>query len=197
LIQPLKISIAILCGGKSSRFEGDKTKTIFRTKPLYRVIWDRLKPKSNEIFLQVRSEEEYNLPAKKDVLDVEAPLGGIYSALVNSSCAWVFVSACDLPLIDPSIVEILANAVSTDTTGVVPRWRTGYHEPLVALYHVSLIPVIEEVLNQDIYKITELIDLSADIKSVIIDDLIEEGKISSQCFYNVNTKRDLKELELR
>lgn len=186
-----------MCGGKSSRFDGDKTRILLRNTPLYRVIWDRLKPKSNEIFLQVRSGEEYDLSTKRDVLNVEAPLGGIYSALVNSSCSWVFVSACDLPLIDPRIVAVLADVVSTDTSGVVPRWETGYYEPLVALYHVSLIPVIEEVLNQEIYRITELIKLSGDIKSLIIDDLIEEGKISRGCFYNVNTKSDLKELELR
>jgi len=195
LILPLKISIAILCGGKSSRFDGDKTQTIFRDKPLYRVIWDRLEPESDEIFLQVRSGKKYDLPTREDLLPEGGPLGGIYSALTHAKHDWLFVSACDLPYLDPRIVDELFLRAEESSEVVIPRWENGYLEPLTAIYNISVLPRLEETLDDGTRKITDFLDRLDNVKEIPVDQFMEEGRISSRCFYNVNTRKDLKKLD--
>ncbi len=192
----MKVSIAILCGGRSSRFNGDKTVTAFRGKPLYRVIWDRLGPKTEDIFLQVRDGDKYTLPSHKDLLGCGGPLEGIYSALVNSRAEWVFISACDLPLIDPRLIDELGERADHGSRVVIPRWRSGYYEPLAALYHSSLAAEIKESLGRDIHKITEFLDGTAGVREVSIEDLVGRDRISEKCFYNVNTRADLERLRI-
>jgi len=192
----VNLSIAILCGGSSTRFDGDKTVTSFQDKPLFRVIWDRLQSKSEDIFLQVRSKDKYPVESREDLLDVEGPLAGIYSALVNSRREWVFVSACDLPLIDPRLVDELDKEAGNGTRVVIPRWKSGHREPLAALYHSSLVPGMKDALDADVHKITEFLDGTSGVREISIEGLIEREKITERCFYNVNTRRDLERLKI-
>jgi len=189
-----KISVAILCGGKSSRFGKDKTKVPFRGKQIYRILWDKLSPKTDDSFLQLKSEDDYGLPSKYDLPAVSGPLGGIYSALVHSRYEWTFVSACDLPLLDPRIVDELAERIDGGAKTVIPRWDNGYWEPLAALYHASLSRRIKRALDGDVYKIMDFVDGIDGVRTVRIEGLISDGNISKQCFCNVNTRKDLDRL---
>ncbi|MEF8726187.1 MAG: molybdenum cofactor guanylyltransferase [Candidatus Bipolaricaulota bacterium] len=192
-----KLSIAILCGGKSSRLGKDKTRIKVDGTPLYKVIWKKLEGKANEIFLQVNPEDDYDLPTRPDLLPERGPLGAIYSALTHASNEWLFISACDLPNLDPRIIdELSANLGEAEKTpdAVIPRWDNGYYEPLVALYRTSLKRDMRNALKGGTRKITNFLSRVDMVREISVDRLISEGSISSHCFFNVNNLEDLKEL---
>jgi len=189
------LSIAILCGGDASRFGADKTRVKIGERPLYRVIWDKLESKSEDIFLQTAPDDEYDLPTREDLLPEGGPLGGIYSALTHAKHDWLFVSACDLPYLDPRIVDELFLRAEESSEVVIPRWENGYLEPLTAIYNISVLPRLEETLDDGTRKITDFLDRLDNVKEIPVDQFMEEGRISSRCFYNVNTRKDLKKLD--
>lgn len=190
------LSIAILCGGEASRFGSDKTRVRINEVPLYRLIWNKLEDKSDDVFLQIDPGDEYNLPTRPDLISGKGPLGAIYSALAHAAHEWLFVSACDLPYLDPRIVTELCSEVEEGTEVVIPRWDNGYLEPLAALYNTSVLNSLEKNLESGIRKITDFFDCLDNVKGIAVDQLIEEGRISSRCFYNINTKKDFKKLDL-
>lgn len=192
-----KLSIAILCGGESSRLGRDKTRIKVNGTPLYRVIWEKLEGKANEIFLQVNPEDDYDLPTQSDLLPKEGPLGAIYSALTHASNEWLFISACDLPKLDPRIIdELSANLGEERKTpdAVIPRWDNGYYEPLVAFYRISLKRDMQDSLKNGTRKITNFLSGVNTVREVSVDRLISEGSISSDCFFNVNNPEDVEGL---
>lgn len=166
-------------------------------KPLYQVVWDKLEPETDDIFLQVREDKKYSRPSRVDLLDVESPLEGIYSALVNAREDWIFISACDLPLIEPEIVDELSRRTSHHTQVVIPGWNSGYYEPLVALYHSSLTPKIKRALEDGVRKITDFLEIVDGVRTASIEDMVDSGKVSESCFFNVNTTKDLEKLGTR
>lgn len=192
-----KLSIAILCGGESSRLGRDKTRIKVNGKPLYRVLWDRLEGKANEIFLQANPEDDYDLPTRFDLLPEGGPLGAIYSALTHASNEWLFISACDLPNLDPRIIdELSANLSEEGRTPdvVIPRWDNGYYEPLVALYRTSLKRDMRDALKGGTRKITNFLSGVDTVREISVDQLISEGSIPSDCFFNVNYPEDVEGL---
>ena len=190
------LSIAILCGGDASRFGADKTRVKIGERPLYKVIWDKLEGKSDDLFLQTAPDDEYDLPARPDLVSEGGPLGAIYSALTHAKHDWLFVSACDLPYLDPEIVDELFLRAEEGTEVIIPRWENGYLEPLTAIYNVNVLPRLEEILENGTRKITDFLDLLDEVKEVSVEGLVESGKIPPNCFYNVNTKRDFEDLSI-
>ncbi len=191
------LSIAILCGGDSSRFGEDKTRQLVDGLPLYKLIWEKLASRSRDIFLQTAPGDQYDLPTRVDLIQGGGPLGAIYSALTHAKNDWLFVSACDLPNLDPDLVDILiAEARSEDDFEIIiPRWDNGYYEPLAALYNKSLLPVMERLIVEGTRKITDILEAAESVKEVSIEGLLAEDEVSSGCFFNVNTREDLQKLD--
>lgn len=192
------LSIAILCGGDSSRFGEDKTRELINGVPLYKLIWNNLAGESEDVFLQVAPGDEYDLPTEVDLIPEGGPLAGIYSALSHAENDWLFVSACDLPNLDPEIVEVLLDEVGSENYSevVIPRWENGYYEPLAALYNRTLLPDLEKLIEEGTRKITEILRVADGVREVSVEKLLAEDKISSGCFFNLNTREDLEKLDL-
>jgi molybdenum cofactor guanylyltransferase len=78
------------------------------------------------------------------------PLGGIATGL-RFCPDWAIVVACDLPLINPLVFSYLQQLVVEQADGKLP-WQAivpvvdGHAQPLHALYHTSVLPVIERAL---------------------------------------------------
>ena len=83
------------------------------------------------------------------------PLSGIHAGLSSLAEPWGLFVACDMPGLQPPVLRHLASlALATDGGGhggdpvdaVVPC-RDGRPEPLLAVYHRRLLPVIEGILD--------------------------------------------------
>ncbi|MBS3765501.1 molybdenum cofactor guanylyltransferase, partial [Candidatus Bipolaricaulota bacterium] len=171
------LSIAILCGGNSSRFGSDKTRAEINGVPLYKRTWNKLRPKSDDVFLQVAPDDEYDLESYPDLYRDGGPLGAIYSALVHAEHDLLFVSACDLPYLEPRIVDELYSEAGEGAEVVIPRWDNGYLEPLTAMYHGRVKGQLEEILASGSRKITDFLDCLNNVEEISVDRLVEEKKI--------------------
>ncbi|MFO7991034.1 MAG: molybdenum cofactor guanylyltransferase [Thermoplasmata archaeon] len=200
-----KISIAILCGGNSSRFrsalsgqgkskreeKGDKLFYSIAGSPFYKVNYKKFDHSSADVFLQGMKVD--SLRSYDDMVKNKGPLGGIYSALQNAKYEHVFIVGADMPLVESTLLKEFNRYL--DHPLVVPRWDSGYIEPLCSIYSKSILPTIKEMLERDVLKVSELCERIENVLYLSIETLIETKKITANCFTNINTKEDLKKME--
>ena len=190
-------SIAILCGGRSSRFGANKCFHRLNGKELFLIIYERFSELSDDVFLQGRpgemgSEEflaKYNVPVHDDAVESSCALGGIYSALVNAVHQYVFVTGCDMPYQDAALFEILRSNLPANA--VVPRWKNGFLEPLSAIYSKNVVEMMRNSLEGGRLRISDFLADVDGVEFVEIEPLMEEGRINRNTFRNVNRKSDL------
>lgn len=182
-----EVSIAILTGGKSTRFGSNKLLFELEGKKLVNRVYDKVKDFSDDVFLQGSSID--GLAHREDLVSDKSSLGGIYSALENSKHGKIIIVAGDLPHIDTRMMQLLLENQEFDA--VVPRWRSGHREPLCALYSKNLIPIIEKMFQSDDLRISHVFEKAGRVKWIDINALIESGELSKECFKNLNMQEDL------
>jgi molybdenum cofactor guanylyltransferase len=107
----------------------------------------------------------------------EGPLGGILTALADSSADWNLIVACDMPeLTSDFLARLLDAAEKSGAAALVPKG-----EPLCAVYHRDCREPFEAAFARGIRKIMEAV---AEVPAVICP--IEEVAQ----FQNVNTPED-------
>jgi len=191
-------SIAILCGGRSSRFGANKCFHLLNGKELFLIIYERFSELSDDVFLQgcpgeMGSEDfftKYNVPVHDDVVESSCALGGIYSAMANAVHQYVFVTGCDMPYQDPALFEILLSHLPANA--VIPRWKNGFLEPLSALYSKDIAEMMRDSLEKGKFRVSDFLAEVDEVKFVEIEPLVEGGRIDCNTFRNVNRKSDLR-----
>lgn len=87
-----------------------------------------------------------------DRVEGRGPLGGLHAALRRAEeegLDGVFLVACDLPLMEASVVWEVAGAVA-DAPAVAPEGRSeGWIEPLCAVWTLEALPEVERRLDGD------------------------------------------------
>lgn len=117
------VSIAILAGGKSRRMGQNKSFVLLDGKPMIEHVLDQLRLLELPIFIVTNTPEayvHYGLPLYRDILPDHGALGGIYTALQSSVTPYVLCAACDMPFLNPALLDFIL------------RQRAGY-EAVVAL----------------------------------------------------------------
>jgi len=144
-----QITGAILAGGQSRRLGRDKVVLRFHGKPLARWVAEALAPAVAELWLVTNHPQAHlalGLPLITDLLPFQGPLGGVATALFFSRTPWVLVAAADAPLLAPSLVRALVEAVPTLRRPVLICRSDRGLEPFPGLYAVRLLPRIWDVL---------------------------------------------------
>ncbi len=188
-LQP--VSAAVLAGGKSIRMGNNKALINIGINSLVEITINKIRPFFQEIILITNKAESYahlKISMVPDIYKNCGPLGGIHAALKAASCEFVFVVACDMPFIEPKLVEHILKSANQNSDIVVPR-IDEYSEPLHALYRKGCLPVIEFCLKRGEYK-------STSIWPYLRVKYVEREEISRfadymKVFYNINTPVDL------
>lgn len=183
------VSVAILTGGDSSRFGRSKQLHEIGGKPLYSICYEKFRRMSDDVFLQGKFAGA-GIEVREDLVSGKGPIGGLYSALMNARRERVFVLACDMPYLDPGILDLLLEY--KESALVVPKWRNGYLEPLCSLYLKRQAPLLREMIENGVLKISKLFGKVEKLEFPIIEDWIERGLISPSCFFNMNELRDFR-----
>jgi molybdopterin-guanine dinucleotide biosynthesis protein A len=140
-------SAAILAGGRSSRMGRDKSLLLVGGKPLITRIHEQLIGRFDDILLSTNDPGRHAFLGARIVPDAQSgagPLMGIASAVAAARYDRVFVTACDIPVVDLDTVgRLLVLAEGADC--VIPISAAG-HEPLFAVYRRSALPAMREVL---------------------------------------------------
>ncbi len=146
----------VLAGGTSRRMGRDKALLPIDGRPMIRSLVRSLVPLSRAVIVSLNDRDRHEelkraLPAGVRVVYDErpgqGPLGGICAGLKASDSDLNLVVACDIPEVDPGfIAEMLSQAGHHDVVASVDR--EGKANALLALYRRSVVPLIEEQLDQ-------------------------------------------------
>ena len=144
---------AILLGGDSTRMGRDKASLHWEGRPLLAHVHKIVEPLVREVLLVTRpgrvEAAQALAPAGTRVLadtaTARGPLAGIHAALRGAAHDSVLVVACDMPRINPALLEGLLDDPQGDV--VIPR-HGRHFEPLLAVYRRSCLPAIEAVLEE-------------------------------------------------
>lgn len=131
----------ILAGGDSQRMGSDKANLLLGEQTLLQRVIAAMQQVFPNVIISVRqTRPEIKLP---QVCDEQSgagmrgggPLAGLAAALDQITTPWAFVVACDMPFVEPAMIELLAS-YRGDYQAVVPVVQ-GHLQPLAAYYAAS------------------------------------------------------------
>lgn len=125
----------VLCGGQGARLGGvAKPLVDLAGRPLLAHVLDRLRPQVADIVLSCTCAEPYRHFGCRVAVDAhpnQGPLGGVVSALAQTTTRWVLTSPCDTPFLPPNLVETLA--ASCGNAGAAVAVAAGRRQNLCLL----------------------------------------------------------------
>ena len=205
----------ILAGGENNRMpllkafiEVEGKKIIERNLKIMRQLF-------NEIFIVTNQPELYaylGVPMFGDVYNIRGPMTGVLTALMNSSNKWIFVSACDMPFINPGLIRFMAderynpgclpilNAGQKKDFTVMPRSDIYdvvvpvlHHraEPLFAFYSIRVLNSLEQFILSGKKGIKDfLLNKNKRVKYITSEE-IKDIEHEARSFINLNTPEDI------
>ena len=181
----------ILCGGQSSRMSF-KNKCLLKlgNKTFIEITIEKLKKIFPHVILVARDQSPYLHLGEKIVTDVyhkRSSLTGIHAGLKACPSKYSFIIGCDTPLFKVQLMEFLISQLTDKCDIVVPKIK-GYYEPLGAIYSKDCVPYIEKLLDQKLFKISNIFSLVN--TKIIGEDLIKKIDPHLISFFNVNTEQD-------
>ena len=141
-------SAIILAGGKSSRMGRPKALLPFDGEPLIVHTVRTLARLFPDIVVVAAPEQELPpLPVTfvRDEVAYQGPVGGIFYGLRAARTAVGFVTSCDAPFLNLSLISYLIAQIA-DYDVVVPHWQERL-QPLHAVYRRSVAPLLQEQLE--------------------------------------------------
>jgi molybdopterin-guanine dinucleotide biosynthesis protein A len=188
--------VVILAGGKGRRFGSKKQFFTIDGESLVERCVRRFSPLFSDVVVATNNateliplKEKYRVKIVEDEMKNLGAIVGIYTGLKNIVEEKAFVCGVDMPFINFNLVKYL---MSKDGKIVVPFVR-GFPEALHSVYSKDIIPQIQELLNEGIYKISELFNF---VETVYIDEReVRQVDKNLTSFFNLNTKKDLEILE--
>ncbi|WP_405284029.1 molybdenum cofactor guanylyltransferase [Methanobrevibacter sp.] len=197
-------SCIILCGGKSSRMGRDKGSMIIQDKPMIKHILSTLNHQINEAIIVLNEQSRidkyrefinpqdytYTITFAEDKIKNKGPMPGIMTGLSYISSDYALILPCDSPYVSRNYINTIFSEIDNEYQAIVPyhdaQNKLKTSEPLHSVYNKNTIPVIEELVNQDVLHIKGLIS-KLDTKFVLIDN----KKIEKKEFRNLNRPTDI------
>ncbi|MFC1889078.1 molybdenum cofactor guanylyltransferase [Thermodesulfobacteriota bacterium] len=186
-----EVTGVILAGGRSRRFGSDKTFAEIAGKSFIERVSSILTGLFENVIIVGRDPIDFEglgTTAVSDALPDLGALGGIYTGLLYAATPYIFVAACDMPLLNPKCVRIILDrAAGYDI--VVPWLQDGQH-PLHAAYSRKCIPHMERAVKEGELKVISLLQELRTLKLTEADFTAIDPNLNS--FLNINTQDDYK-----
>ncbi len=185
-------SAVILAGGQSKRL-GGVNKAYFQVgkrRMLDRIL-EVLRPLFDEIILVTSdpgSYLEWDLLIVSDHFDQRSSLTGIHAGLFAASHPHALVAACDMPFIQPELVQMLLKAIEPKWDVIIPQTAGGL-EPLLAVYSQRCLKPIQHQLTGGRYRIQGFFQ-QVRIKT-IQENQLRRADPELASFFNINSADDL------
>lgn len=188
-----EVSGVVLAGGKSKRMGMDKRHLSVHGKPLL----DRVTSVLLELFPEVLlvlaeediSKQDDRIRIVTDLVPGCAAVGGLYTGLYHSRHPRVFVVACDMPFINPAVIELfLQKADATDI--VLAQLVTGL-QPLHGLYSKHCLPFLKAMIDARDLRLQNIADQQGLAVHRIPETEIKRLDPQLLSFLNVNSPADL------
>lgn len=188
------VSAAVLAGGRSSRMGHDKALIEVQGKSILERVLRSLSEVTAQVLIVGDREayRGYGVPVLSDAVSGAGPLGGIYTALVNSPSEYMFIVGCDMPFLSSSLLQAMAFE-PREIDALVPclddhSGRSGV-QPLHALYSTRCVDSIMARLKRDELKVQLFLD---DVNTRFLDSRwLRQFDPDLRSFMNVNTPDDV------
>ncbi|MFD1599989.1 molybdenum cofactor guanylyltransferase [Halobellus rarus] len=191
-------AVLVLAGGRSTRF-GDRDKAVadLDGTPMIRRVVDRLAPVVDEVVVNCRDDQ---VDAVADAFsdasfdptfaidrDPDAgPMAGIARGLEVVTAEYTVVVACDMPFVDPDVVEFLfERAAGADAA--VPRPDEWYQTTQAVYRTEAMAAACRRALDRGDDRIVAPL---SDLEEVVVDADEIESVGSLDTFENVNTPEE-------
>jgi molybdopterin-guanine dinucleotide biosynthesis protein A len=202
MIEPMENTpdflVVIQAGGQSSRMGQDKALMPFLGRPLIARQVERLRPLGAGVVVVTNRPDDYaflNLPLIPDDAPGQGLLVGLRSALSALCAPLLAVVACDMPFLQPALLQVQRDLLlREDMDVVVPRSPHGL-EPLHMVYRrAACLPAINAAIQAGERRpISWLPHVRTREMTVEEVAAIDPGFRS---FINVNTPEEFRQAEL-
>lgn len=183
----------VLAGGENRRMGRDKAFLSIAGRPLIEHVFAAFRAIVGRIIVVTNAPAlygQYDVATVTDAVGARGPLTGIYSGMAVSDDDYCFIAACDMPFLEPGLLRFMAGLADGPDV-VVPRVG-GQYEPLLAIYHCRLLPLMEARVRQGVQRVQALYD-ELSLRPVTEEEIrrFDPGKRS---FINLNTPAQYEEV---
>ncbi len=188
-----EISGVVLAGGKSRRMGVDKRHLSVHGQPLLDRVLSVLLGVFPEVLLVLAERDlprqDERIRMVTDLIPGCAAVGGLYTGLYYSRYPRVFVVACDMPFINPDVIEFFSQKLEAADV-VLAQLVTGL-QPLHGLYSKKCLPFLKEMMDAGELRLQHIAD-----KQGLVVHRIPESEIKSLdpqllSFLNLNSPSDV------
>ncbi len=191
-----KIIGIILAGGESRRFGSPKALAVYNGKCLIQYSYELLKEYCDELIVishsdlkaQLKSVVEIEITEDLGMYKGKGPLAGIMTGMEEKRGDWYMVMPCDTPKMSEKVLSTLLKCRSNEYDAVIPIVN-GKIQPLAGIYHIEIKPKIKSLLEQNIYKMTALLDM-CNVRYISEQEL----GVGGEEFMNINHFSDFEQL---
>lgn len=188
----LDITGVLLVGGESRRMGRNKAFLEIAGKPLLERNLEVMGSICNEVIISCRETDQYEGYTKQyqviaDRIKNKGPLAGLCSILPLAKYEYIFMAACDMPLLNRQAIAYIYSQIE-DYQLIYPYVWDRLH-PLHAFYHQSILPVAEKHLQEDQLSLLDL-PKGCRTKTPRVSELLAGNptrELIEQSFLNVNT----------
>jgi molybdopterin-guanine dinucleotide biosynthesis protein A len=189
----MNLSVCIQAGGQSRRMGQNKALLPFAGEPLIQRVVERVRPIASEIIIisnDLTAFEFLNLPIIPDLIAGRGALSGLYTSLSASTYPFVAPVACDMPFINPTLLQAELDLLVTGKVDVVIPESPNGLEPLHAVYRRdSCLPFVQEAIFQEQHRLIGWFN-RANVRIMTLLELAEFDP-DKHAFININTPEDL------
>ena len=156
------LTVIIQAGGESRRMGRDKALLPFLGQPLIARVIQRIQPVADEIIVTTNRPQEFQFldcPLAPDIIPGRGALGGIYTALMAATQPLVAIIACDMPFVNPGLLDAQRTALLARSADlVIPRYDDQL-EPLPPVYdRESCLPFVYEAIQNEKWRVDAWFD---------------------------------------
>ncbi len=190
-VEPISCSGVILAGGLSTRYSGEN-KAFLKVggRRIVDAIYEVFASVFQEIIIVTNTPQDYldfDAYIVTDIFPLRSSLTGIHAGLFYASQPFIFVSACDTPFIQKSLVELILAKIEPHVSVVIPETAKGL-EPLFAAYSKNCLPVMARHIQENKLKIQRMFR-KFKVKK-IPEATLRKKDPDLISFFNINTVQD-------
>lgn len=183
----------VLCGGESRRMGQSKAWLPFHGQTMLELITTRLQSVLKTVIVVAAPDQELpTLPEDIEIVRDEqqgrGPLQGIAAGLrtLQGRAEAAYISSCDVPLLQTPFVLRMIELIE-DNDICVPQVEGRYH-PLAAVYRVSVIEKIDQLLSENRLRPFFLFEEVS--TRTITEEQLQDIDPTFQSLRNVNTPEE-------
>jgi molybdenum cofactor guanylyltransferase len=195
------LGAVVLAGGYSTRFgEPDKAVADLAGTPMIRRVVDRLATVTDEIVINCREEQVE--PIRDAVVGSDAdvdfaidpepdrgPMAGIGVGLEAVDREYAAVVACDMPFVDPALLEFLYER-ARGRDGALVRLEDGWYQTTQAVYRTEpMARACAEALGGEDARILAALE---ELEYAVVDE-DDLGEFADTTFESVDTREALRD----